>query len=113
MAKLVSLAIPKRTKKQMKEDMSVCCEPSNNKFPYGFRITLTNDKSDGALLDKFPQLADVSDGDMIDLVAKGTVIEVSSVKRQDAPSRRRVEIQIEQMAIKSDSQLDKDFDSED
>jgi len=67
-------------------------------YPYGLRITLT-----GAELDKLGMDCDCDIGDVIDLRAMGTVTSVSMDKSADGVTRRRVEIQLEKIAVENEA----------
>ena len=92
---LKDLALPKKTKKELKEGMSPSTIAEQEKYPYGMRLTF-----DTELMTKFPELEKVKAGDKINLSGIGEVIMVRKVDRQgDKKQDYSTEIQIQKIGI--------------
>lgn len=72
--------------------------PDKPKWPYGLRICLTEKE-----LEKLDLDADCSVGDIIDLRAFARVTSVSSNEMEGGKCCSRVELQIEEMSVESET----------
>ncbi len=99
-----SLQLPKKTKKEKEADCAPC-SLDDNKFPHGTRIELRDE-----IADRFAELMKLPTETKLTGTFQAELVEVSTTKRA-APQKnhRRIEIQIESMDIKADS--DREFNA--
>lgn len=106
--KLVSMKLPEKTKKQLKEEQAVPGLDSEGReqYPYGLRLTL-NEKEQ---IEKLG-LQKLEAGAMVDIRAVGKVVEVS-VTNTDKKKKdyQRVEIQIQKIGIADKSSYSQSFE---
>ena len=82
----------------------VCCD-DKDEFPYGLQINLETEQ-----IKKLGGMADFDIDDKITIQATGSIIQIEKEKRQGGKDRNTVRIQIEAIALSSDSEFDKSFD---
>lgn len=100
MPKMVSLKRPKKTKKQLKEEIAIPCCGEDDKYPYGTRINLHDEEV------KKLGIEGLQAGQTVTITAKANVEEV--MKRDGRNGKEgRVELQITDMAIKTSGKDDK------
>ena len=104
--KLVSMKLPKKTKKQLKDECVPCDVGDRERYPYGLRLSL-NEKEQ---IEKLG-LQNLEAGAMVDIQAVGKVVEVS-VTNTDTKKKdyRRLEIQIHKIGIADKSSYDQSFE---
>jgi hypothetical protein len=95
---LIDLKIPKKTKKELKEDMGPSTLGSQEQYPYGMRLTFGTDQ-----MPKFPQLEKVKVGEKVGIQGIGEIMEVRKVDRQGDKDQFSIEIQIQKVGIKPGS----------
>lgn len=93
---LVDLRLPKKTKKELKEEMTAPSLSKQEKYPWGFRITLNTD-----LMGKFPQLKNAKVGEKVTVQGVGEVMEIRKVDRQGDKSEFSLEVQIQKIGMKT------------
>ena len=93
---LVDLKIPKKSKKELKESMTVVPSPEN--YPYGMRLSFNTE-----LMSKFSELESVKVGENVKISGIGEVIEVRKVDQKGDKNQFTVEIQIQKLGVEPSS----------
>lgn len=96
---MVDLKLPKKTKKELKEDMGPLTIGNQEKYPYGMRLSFNTE-----LIPKFPELEKVKVGEKVKIVGIGEVMEVRKVDRQGDKNQFSVEIQIQKLGVQGTSE---------
>jgi glyceraldehyde-3-phosphate dehydrogenase/erythrose-4-phosphate dehydrogenase len=92
---LTDLALPKKTKKELKEDMAPSAIGSEGpKYPYGLQIRFEAEQ-----IEKLPQLEKVKIGEDVTIEAKGEVTEIRMNEQKEGKKKYTVEIQLKKVAI--------------
>ncbi len=105
-SKLTDMAMTKEERETCGMPMAICDDDAGPMYPYELRISLVDSS-----LDKLGLDADCEVGDIIDMRAFATVTSVSINKDGDGTTRRRIELQIEKMAVESELQEDTGVDA--
>jgi hypothetical protein len=104
--KLTSVKLDPKKKDDSTKVCEPCCgDPSKPEFPWGMQITLETEQ-----IKKLGGLSDFDIDDKVTIKATGSIIELNKEKRQGGNDRNTVRIQIEAIALSSDSEFDKSFD---
>jgi len=105
--KLTSVKLDPKKKEDTNEK---CCpatvgESNKPEFPWGMQITLETEQ-----IKKLGGMNDFDIDDKVTIQATGSIIMIEKEKRQGSKDRNTVRIQIEAIALSSDSEFDKSFD---
>ena len=102
---LVSMKLPKKTKKELKADCAPCEVGEQEQYPYGLRLSLNEEEQ----IEKLG-LNKVKAGAMVDIRAVGRVKEVTVTDRDKGKGYRRMEIQIHKIGIADKSSYSQSFE---
>ena len=110
MPDLVDLKLPKKTKAELKEDMTAGVEVDQPRYPYETSLRMGTE-----MLEKLPVLHKVAAGDELEILAKVIVKNISlddATLENPNPKRNSVQIQIIKMDLAQEEQteLDAAFD---
>jgi hypothetical protein len=95
MSELINMEkIPKTDRAKVNEaTVGICCDPCEDKFPYGLRICFNKEE-----LDKMPSLKLYKIEDKVIITAEASVITIRKNERQGEPDDCEVELQIEKIS---------------
>ncbi|HUV78539.1 MAG TPA: hypothetical protein VMW06_10855 [Desulfobacterales bacterium] len=97
--KLIDMKIPKKTKKQLKADMSPSIEAGDREqYPWGLRLSFNKKE-----IDKLPDLKKAIAGAKIKIAAVGKIIEIRTTDAEKGRERHNVEIQIQKIGFEDQS----------
>jgi len=82
----------------------VCCD-DKDEFPYGLQINLETEQ-----IKKLGGMGDFDIDEKVTIQAIGSITKIETEKRQNGEDRNSVRIQIESIAISSNSAFEKGFD---
>jgi hypothetical protein len=88
------MAIPKKSKKELKEDMSPVSYEDRDRWPYGLRLDFRKEQ-----IAKLPMLKTYEVGDTVIVYAEAKVTSVRISEQQDKEQDYNVELQIEKLGL--------------
>jgi len=94
--KLVSMKLPKKSKKEMKDECSPVGYGDNDQWPYGLQIRFETEQ-----LKTLPEILKKKVGDKCIIYAEATVTATRESERQSGKKEQNVELQIEKIQLKS------------
>ena len=92
--KLIDMAIPKKTKAELKKMDQPVYEGEGNRYPYGLQLRFEKEE-----IDKISALKNVEAGAKVNITAVGKVTEVRVTDSEKGNNRHSVEIQIHSVDI--------------
>ena len=102
--KLVDMKLPKKTKKELKEEYPSITNDQQDRWPYGLQLRFETEQ-----VEQMPSLKDYKVGDRVIVMAETSVTEVRMSETQstdkDKKTRYTVELQVEQIACESKKKI--------
>jgi hypothetical protein len=92
--KLIDMKLPKKTKKELKEENVISYEGDGDRYPYGLRIHFETKQ-----LENLPYLSGRNVGDKCMVYAEATITDNRMFERQSGKKEHTVGIQIEKIDI--------------
>ncbi|HUV77063.1 MAG TPA: hypothetical protein VMW06_03290 [Desulfobacterales bacterium] len=97
--KLIDMKIPKKTKKQLKDEMSPSIKSDDREeYPWGLRLSFNKKE-----IEKLPALKTAVAGAKIKIAAVGKIIEVRITDAEKGRERHNIEIQIQKVGFEDRS----------
>jgi len=97
--KLIDVKLPKKTKAELKSDCQPIGYGDEDRWPYGLRLDFQKEQ-----IAKMPEVSSLKVGDTVSVSGTGKVISVRISERRGGEDDHNVEIQIEKVAVSSQSQ---------
>ena len=104
--KLTSMKLaPKKKEDTSDKCCSPVCDSAQDEFPWGLQINLETEQ-----IKKLGGMDDFDIDEKVTIQAIGSITKIEAEKRQGGKDRNSVRIQIESIAISSESAFEKSFD---
>jgi hypothetical protein len=94
MSQMIDMKNKKRSKKELEAECMPICE--QDQYPYGLQINFETEQ-----YDKLSSLDTLKPGDIVNIVAVGSVTRQSMDEKQNGKDHKSCTIQIEQIAVDS------------